>query len=469
MPTEILGNITLRPEELLLNAIEMPQTTRATTITPLEALQILASAQYPHEIGTRGPLLAAFAFPENKERSDLRRFEAFFARDSLIVAYFLLDHYPALVKATLLKLAQLQGTNINNASQEEPGKIIHEAREPNDPIAHHLTATHGWAWPYYGSIDATPLFIRILARYVKYHDPKFLHQTYLNKEQQEWTMLKALEEATKWIITKLEATPAGLVESVGHNQSWKDSPDSYHHSDGTLANLANGIAPIEVQAYAHDALRYASQLLTNTSLAEQASRRAEELRNVILTTFWVKDDHGAYFALGSDRDSNGQQRLLNVRTSNMGHLLTSQVLDGDTPDVTEKKRILVQELTSPALLTEYGIRTLAKGENRFRPTSYHNGSIWPWDSFYISLGMHRQGFSKEARDLQGRIQRALDIAQCFPEFVSGEDQPPTLLPHRQVLVRDTMHNFDHLIEQPPQEIQAWTVAAAFAIEKAKKA
>lgn len=463
-PTSPDPSLRLRPEERLVNVEEVTATIPHHPLTSIQALQLLTGAKQLEGIGRSGPLLAAATFPENKDRGDLRRFETLFGRDALIVSYFLLDRFPTLAEATLLKLAELQGKVYGDGSEEEPGEIVHEARANDDPVAHRLTRTRGWQWPYYGSVDATPLFVRILARYIKRHDRNFLQREYRDRDQQQHTMYDALQQATRWIIRKMESNPDGLVESVGRNQSWKDSPDSYHHADGTLANLAQGVASIEVQAYAYDALQYASQLLHDTALATQCIERAAALRSTIMSNFWIEDDRGAYFALGSDRNSANCLRLLHVRASNMGHLLTSQLLDGEDPEVFKKKRGLVRELFSPALLTPFGIRTLAKGENRFRPTSYHNGTVWPWDTFYISLGLQRQGFSHEARALRGRISQVLRITKRFPEFISGADEPNPILPTRIIRVYDTKYKFEHFIEQPPQEIQAWTVAAAVAID-----
>jgi glycogen debranching enzyme len=190
----------------------------------------------------------------------------------------------------------------------------------------------------------------------------------------------------------MNQNPEGLLESLqlnprGQNiiQSWKDSLDSHSHADGSLANFTLGITSIEVQALAHDALRDAADLLGRPEFEQQAER----LKQTILENFWITDQQGRFFAMGSDRDENGSVRLLDVRASNMGHLLNSRLLDGD--DLASYREAIVRAIFAPEMLSRAGIRTLASNENRYRPHSYHNGSVWPWDTFWISLGLLRHG------------------------------------------------------------------------------
>lgn len=448
---------------------EIKPNTSAAPITSLEALQALAGADSADDIGATGPLIASRALPAHKNQPALHLYETLFGRDSLISAYFLLDHFPTLARTTLLRLAELQGTSTNAASEEETGKIVHEARSADDPIAHALTTTRGWQWPYYGSVDATPLFISLLARYRK-HDPNFLNEEYTDLIGQPRRLSHALAQAAQWLLKKNQSNPDGLLESQRLNQdgglinqTWKDSPDSYHHADGTLVNPSHGIASIEVQAYAYDALLDAAELLTPGPLAQQCREAALRLRTLVLTKFWVEDKAGSYFALGSDRHEDNKLHILKVKTSNMGHLLNSRLLAGQDNDLPDKRQAIVSALFTPTLLTAHGIRTLAADENRYRPTSYHNGSVWPWDTFYISLGLQRHGFRQEAADLWRRLQHLLRSTKHFPEFVSGDNTNRPYLPTQIIRVYDTKYKFEHTIEQPPQAIQAWTVATAVAL------
>lgn len=470
-PSIDINDLDLRPEEELLSATVVDIPTPKQPLSAMEALQILASAQAPTDIGQHGPLLAAGAFPEHKTITELRLYEAIFGRDTLIAARFLSDQFPALTRSTVTHLAELQGVAVNPRAEEEPGKIIHEARPIDDLIADQLTRTRGWAWPYYGSIDATPLFISTAARYVLDHDQNFIHEPFSTRNQQTKTIGQAIDAAVGWMTKKMDQNPEGLLEShqmnkAGGNliQSWKDSLDSHHHSDGTLANFSYGIASIEVQGYAYDALLDAAELYTRIKASSkkinELQNRAEHLRNLILNKFWL--DNISFFALGSDRDKNGKIRLLDVRSSNAGQLLNSRLLDGQDQKISEIRQKIANTLLSPSLLSQRGIRTLATNENRYRPRSYHNGSVWIWDNYWISLGLLRHGFTDEAKDLWKRILTTVKQAKCFPEFVSGDDTDP-LLPNRTIRVHDNVYNFDHSIEQPPQHIQAWTVASVIAI------
>ena len=202
-----------------------------------------------------------------------------------------------------------------------------------------------------------------------------------------------------------------------------------------------------------------TDLIGDSTLRE----RAEKLHDLILNRFWLEDEAGGYFALGSDRDEAGNLRLLNVRASNMGHLLNSRILEGDNPQLKHIRTELVETLFSPTLLSKRGVRTLASQENRYQPRSYHNGSVWPWDTTWISLGLLRHGYIKEAQDLWRRVLNTIAETKCFPEFVAGKDDEPPM-PSRIIRVHDLMYDFDHSVEQPPQQIQAWTVASVVAIE-----
>jgi glycogen debranching enzyme len=152
----------------------------------------------------------------------------------------------------------------------------------------------------------------------------------------------------------------------------------------------------------------------------------------------------------------------------MGHLLASRILDGEELELPSIREKLVAALFDPLLLGRHGIRTLATNENRYRPHSYHNGSIWPWDNFAISRGLARHGYQAEARQLWQKIRHITDVTRRFPEFISGEDTPEPHLPELLIKVLDQQYDLLHTIEQPPQELQAWTVAAAVAIERLLK-
>lgn len=473
-PTIDLTSLNLRPEEKVVSAQVVKSATTSKTLSALEALQQLADVDRPEAIGSNGPVIAARALPENKAVTELHLYEVLFGRDALITARFVFSQFPELTRATVKRLAELQGIEHNSAAEEEPGEIVHEVRQPDDPIAQQLTATYGWQWPYYGSIDATPLFVSALATYTKAHGKDFLNERYTGRDGETHTVHDALKAAVQWLKNRMDSNPEGLLESERLNRSggtlnqgWKDSPDAYHHADGTLANTEQGVASIEVQVLLYDALLDASELYTDAEKTD-LQNRAKALRQTLFHYFWIEDERGSYFALGTDRDATGKLRPLKVRTSNMGHVLTSRLLDENDPENTQRKNALVQTLFASDMLTAYGIRTLSANENRFRPTSYHNGTIWPWDTYHIAIGLRRHGFEKEAERLEQSVRSVLTTTKLFPEFVSGANDPAPLLPNHRIKVRDTTNGFTHFIEQPPQQIQAWTVGAAVALAAPKK-
>ena len=149
----------------------------------------------------------------------------------------------------------------------------------------------------------------------------------------------------------------------------------------------------------------------------------------------------------------------------MGHTLNSRLLEGDDPDVVHKREAVVRHVLSPEMLNISGIRTLANDEVRFRPGAYHNGSVWLWDTHHIAKGLRRHGHIQEARELDRRLLRVVEVTKMFPEYArGGNDMLPTLNEYT-VTVWDEHMKREMCVEQPPQEVQAWTVAAILAIKK----
>lgn len=469
-------DISLLPGEKLLNVIHHEPRNFGRVPSSLEQILRLTGAQLEEEIGTRQPSIASLAFDSEGAPAHLHLFEVVFGRDSLRVAIDLISSYPELARITTMMLATLQGTEYNTSREEEPGRIVHEARDQDDPLAIELSTELGWGWPYYGSVDATPEFIRTLAAYcaVSNKNAEFLHDTFTAKNGEERTMAQALRSAVDWILMRLDSNPDGILEYKSilpqgiENQVWKDSPDAYHHSDGSLANHKAGIASIEVQTTAYDALLDAASLydtkLGEPDTAQKLRERAENLRGTILNEFWT-DDKGGYFVLGTDRDELGNLRQLKIRTSNMGHTLNSRLLEGDDPYITERRQSIVHQILSPELLCISGIRTLASDEVRFRPGAYHNGSVWLWDTHHIAKGLRRHGYGDEADDIDRRILEVIDETRIFPEYVRGDFADKPSVNTRTINVWDETHQRINKIEQPPQEVQAWTVAAILAIKK----
>jgi glycogen debranching enzyme len=425
--------------------------------------------------GLTDPPMAALPISNDESRPELRLFEALFGRDALRATAALDEIMPTLGFATVVRLAEAQGVFHNASREEEPGRIAHEIRDPDcDPVARELSENSGWGWPYYGAVDATPLFVLALVRLWKRTGRPVMHTIYRGRDGQMHTLEDAHHAALRWILRRMDANPEGLVESLRstpggiRNQVWKDSRDAYHHADGTLANDSQGVASIEVQALVHDALVQSGKLLRLVKgrgsdgwwLALECEARAHQLAEVVDRVFWVSDARGPYLALGTDRDARGQLRPLQVRSSNMGHVLTSTLLDG--PDGPDKARLIADALAGEDLLAAAGVRTLSTQEVRYRPGGYHVGSVWPWENGVITEGLRRFGHDEQADDLERRVLDSCRVTGMFPEFVRGEAD------HIEVNkeVMDTMDpdRGPDRLEQPPQEIQAWTVATVLGIE-----
>lgn len=441
----------------------------------LEEFYALTGATNSNDVGSNGPALASKALENTEADAELRLYEAVFGRDSLRVAINMLDRYPRLAYSTLVRLAQLQGVEYNDQREEEPGKIVHEAREESDEIAQRLTEERGWGWPYYGAVDSTLEYIRTFSEYCWRipHSRSFLDVSFTDRKGQELSMADSFKAAVDWMTYKLDANPDHLIEYAQvnpgglENKVWKDSWDSYFHEDGTIANYDKGIASIEVQRVAFDALLDAAHIYEDyfgdTDTATELRSRAGGLKQKILDDFWV-DEQGGYFILGTDRGENGELRKLKIRTSNMGHVLHSRLLEGDDPEIIHKREAVIQQLFSETMLNASGIRTLATDEARFRPGAYHNGSVWLWDTYLIAQGLEELGYMGLAEELELRLSNVIQETHQFPEFARGDMGDYPELNSRIVDVWDSKHQRVNRLEQPPQEVQAWSVAAILSIK-----
>ena len=471
----------LFPDDIVLSVTYPELQVPKTLMDAGEALMQIARSPSLEEIGEHGPPVAAVATKENEDVPSLNLFEALFGRDSLIVSRFVLPQFPKLARATILALAKLQGVRVDNIAEEEPGRIMHEHREEGDAIGVELREERAWSFPYYGSVDATPLFIILLTEYIAQEGQAIFEETYLDRDGTVKTVRDAYDRAVAWIVERTERNPEGFLEFCRVNQSgienqvWKDSYDSYCHDNGDLANHEKGIASVEVQGYAYDALLDAadlyelhkqSQVGTGRYTSEHISslrKKAATLRENTLLYMWIEDERGGYFALGTDRGVGGELRTLKVRTSNMGHILSSRMLSNDDPKAVAMCQKIVATLTSDEMQNSGGIRTLSKKELRFTPGAYHNGSVWLWDTYICARGMRMRGFSEEADILESKILASVEATKKYPEFVRGSDTATPEISIRVVDIRRTRDNWDNRIEQPPQEVQAWTVASVLAI------
>jgi len=404
------------------------------TPDPLAELCKLARVERPEEVGRNGPLIAARATDANSGEAALRLFEIVYGRDSLMAALFVGDLFPLLREATVLYLADYQGQRYDAWHEEEPGRIAHMIWNPNRDT--------NLGYPYFGTVDATPHFISAAMHAIQAR-PTF-----------EGEIRDALAAAVAWLLRRLASDNLGLLSHqrvnshVIANQVWKDSWDSMSHVDGTVANHTAPIASLEAQALAYDALVEVGELHAADRLARSVEKH-----------FWLGD----FYAIGVDRDpATGAPRPLSTRASNMGWLLRSRLLDGRE----DRQRRIVELLFSDEFLAESGVRTLSNREVRFRSRSYHNGTVWPHDNYLISLGLEQRGFVDEAQELRRRLASFCRATHRFPEFVGGCGPGEAPFTKRIVDVYDTINDRPNRIEQPPQEIVCWTVAAMVAVEHA---
>lgn len=335
-------------------------------------------------------------------------FSTLFGRDSLITAYQALGVNPGLAKGTLTKLAEYQGTKEDPWREEEPGKILHELRVGELASTGEIPHT-----PYYGSIDATPLWLLIYGRvWMWTADREFAEQLWPN-----------VERALEWVDTYGDKDGDGYVEyqkqSEGglDNQGWKDSRDGIVHQDGTIPEGPIGL--VEVQGYVYDAWRQVAHVATalgHADVAEELEHKAEELKERFNRDFWMPD--AGYYAVALD----GNKEQVRSITSNAGHGLWSRIID------SSRTGRVVRRLLAPDMSSGWGIRTLSAKNPAYDPIGYHTGTVWPHDNSLIAHGMKLNGFDDAANKVidQLSLSGAFFPAGRFPELFCGfarEDVP----------------------------------------------
>lgn len=334
-------------------------------------------------------------------------FVALFGRDSLITSHQARAFSPQLSVATLRALAARQGCVSDMGNGEQPGKILHEVRLTNRPWLGEGTASG--AHPYFGSIDATPLFLMMLGSAWRWGLSRSIVEE----------LLPAATAALSWMRGPGDPDGDGLLEyrAVGPralaNQAWKDSENAVQFADGRLAEAP--IAMVEVQAYAYAARRALAEIfgwLGYDSAAVDLTDEADALRELIRSRYWIDPGGGrpGYFALALD----AEKQPVDSVASNMGHLLWCGV-----PSASEAADV-ARHLTSPDLASGWGLRTLARSMTGFNPISYHLGSVWPHDTAIACEGLRLYGHDDEALSLVSDLMRALaSFDDRLPELFGG--------------------------------------------------
>lgn len=334
-------------------------------------------------------------------------FMALFGRDALLTSSMAMALRPDLAVGTCRALAKHQGRCADPLSEEEPGRILHELRSVAD-----ASLAPGGVDRYYGTVDATPLFVVVVGQLARFG----ASQEVVDE------LLPAVDMALGWIDAHGNRGGDGFVEYLRctdrglRNQGWKDSGDGVTFADGSLAEPP--IALVEVQGYVYGAFRARSELAAQRADVEGArywAERARVLKRRINEAFWLPD--AGYFAVGLD----AERRPIDALASNMGHLLWSGAAD------QHKAALVAERLLSPEVFSGYGIRTLATTMGAYNPASYHNGSVWPHDTALSVAGLARYGFVRHAQRIAvGLIEAASYFSGRLPELFCGFDK--TALP-----------------------------------------
>ncbi|MGA9139595.1 MAG: amylo-alpha-1,6-glucosidase [Methanocella sp.] len=332
-------------------------------------------------------------------------YDALFGRDSIIAAIQVLPYISDTARSTLRLLARYQGTVVDDWRDEEPGKILHELRVGEMANIHAIPQT-----PYYGTVDATPMFLILLSEYVNWTgDMKLFND-----------MLGNVDAALNWIDNYADLQGNGFTSykarstrGIG-NQGWKDSYDSISRSDGSLAKPPVALA--EVQGYVYMAKERIGDLYSTTGKKQEAERLKKESRDLkkkFNDVFWMEDKK--FYAQAIDSEG-----VCDVISSNPAQGLWTGIIDeGHAAD-------LVDRIFERDMFSGWGIRTLSSVERRYNPLAYHNGTMWPHDNSIIAAGLTRYGFYDKAEALFTSVYDAAGLEELYrlPELFGGSQRGP---------------------------------------------
>src|SRR2546430_6379943 len=335
-------------------------------------------------------------------------FMTVFGRDTIITCLQTLIFGPELARTALEVLAELQAKEDDASIDAEPGKIPHEVRQGK--------AARRWFPRYYGTVDATPLYLILISEVWRWTDDIALMRN----------LKGSAIAALRWIDEYGDGDGDGFVEFNKRSprgldvQSWKDSHDSQRFHDGTIAKPP--IAPCEVQGYVYDAKRriadLAREVWRDRDLGDRLDAEADELQRRFDEAFWC-DQRGGYYALALD----GEKRRVDSLCSNIGHLLWSGIVPPERVDA------VVDALMGDELWSGWGVRTMATGDLGYNPLAYHNGTVWPNDNSLVAWGLARSERWPEAHRI---VQRLMTAAEYFnyqlPEVFAGMRRSETPFP-----------------------------------------
>ncbi len=331
-------------------------------------------------------------------------FMTLFGRDSLLTSWMALPLDQDLATGVLLELAGAQGQLDDPVTEEQPGRILHEVRF--DPASKKMLGGQG---RYYGSIDATPLFVGLVAELARW--------TGASKVVRD--LIPSVDRAIAWMEGDGDRNGDGFIEYERRdprgleNQGWKDSWDGIRHADGTVA-----VAPIalcEVQGYAYAAYRSRAALARSLgepdSMSSSFDEKADHLRRRFDERFWLEEQ--GWFAVGLDRNGEPIASL----SSNIGHLLWSGIV------LPERARIVAERLVEPSMFSGWGIRTLSSDNRAYNPLSYHCGSVWPHDTAIAAAGLARYHCDDATGVIvEGLLSASAQSGGRLPELFAGFDR-----------------------------------------------
>jgi glycogen debranching enzyme len=351
------------------------------------------------------------SFPEGSApAAGIPWYVAPFGRDSLITCLQTHFLYPDRAIETLRLLSAHQGTRIDDRREEEPGKILHEKRYGE--LARTGAIPHS---PYYGTVDATPLFIMLFVEVMKWTaDPETFRRFFPHVRRAiDWIEQYGDRDGDGFV--EYRSFPPGLGEVM--HQGWKDSWDSINHTDGRPAT--GDIALVEVQGYVYSAYVGLADVLDQfdePQLASSLRAEAERLRVAVESTFW--QDDVAFYAQGLD----GDKAPVRAVTSNPGHLLFSGLPSNG------RAALVAERFGQPEMDSGWGVRTLSTEAATYNPMSYHNGSVWPHDNSLIAAGLFRYGHSEGAHRIATELVAAANSQQNsrLPELYCGFERDHTV-------------------------------------------